>query len=115
MKREPELSNLGKQFRSPKVAVLIYFVGTALIIAGQSVYRYANQTISDLEAKLSQPELSQNEYWDIDGSLDWWRPALVSTFGPISIYLIAAGIAVLAFLTAYAAFTILRSKQNQKH
>jgi hypothetical protein len=41
------------------------------------------------------------------GSLDWWRPALISIYGPISICLITAGIAVLVFLTV---LSILRSK-----
>jgi hypothetical protein len=89
-----------------KVFIIVYFVGVALIIAGQSVYRYASQRISELEAKLS-PDLSVYEYGMVKGSLDWWRPALISIYGPISICLITAGIAVLVFLTAH---TILRSK-----
>jgi hypothetical protein len=59
------------------VVIAAYIVGIALIITGQSVYRYAAQRITDLEAQLS-PSLSQQEYWNIQGSLDWWRPALTS-------------------------------------
>ena len=89
------------------VVIAAYIVGIALIITGQSVYRYATQTIADLEAQLS-PSLSQEQYSTIQSSLDWWRPALVSFYGPISIYLIYAGIATLATLTAYVALKILR-------
>ena len=88
---------------------MVYFVGIALIIAGQSVYGYAEQRVSELEAKLS-PNLSVYDYGVIKGSLDWWRPALISIYGPISIYLITAGIATLALMTAYIALSILRSK-----
>jgi hypothetical protein len=89
------------------VVIAAYIVGIALIITGQSVYRYATQTIADLEAQLS-PSLSQEQYSTIQSSLDWWRPALVSFYGPISIYLIYAGIATLAILTVYIALKILR-------
>ena len=89
------------------VVIAAYIVGIALIITGQSVYRYATQTIADLEVQLS-PSLSQDQYSTIQSSLDWWRPALVSFYGPISIYLIYAGIATLAILTVYIALKILR-------
>ena len=106
---EIELSDQRKLSRSEKVIIMVFLVGVALIIAGQSVYGYANQRIADLEAQLS-PGLSIEEYWMIKGSLDWWRPALISIYGPISIYLITAGIAVLAFLIAYFALKIFRGK-----
>ena len=109
MKKETKLSAQGKLSRSEKVVIMVYFIGIALIISGQGVYRYANQTISDLEARLS-PILSGYEYGMVKGSLDWWRPALISIYGPISIYLITAGIATLALMTAYIALSILRSK-----
>jgi hypothetical protein len=91
---------------------MAFFVGTALIIAGQSLYRYATQTMSDLEATLGQYNPSQNEYYAVEGTLKWWRTAIVSTYGPISIYLITAGIATLALLTAYTALTLRNKKQH---
>jgi hypothetical protein len=97
-----------KLSRSAKGIIMVYFVGTALIITGQSIYRYAEQRISGLEAKLS-PDLSVQDYWMVKGSLDWWRPALVSIYGPISIGLMTAGIALLAFLTVYIALLILQN------
>jgi hypothetical protein len=109
IKRETKLKAKRKLVMSEKGIVIVYFVGVALIIAGQSVYRYASQRIGELEAKLS-PDLSVYEYGMIKGSLDWWRPALISVYGPISICLIMAGIAILVFLTAYIALSILRSK-----
>jgi hypothetical protein len=109
IKRETKLSAQGKLSRSVKVIIIVYFVGVALIIAGQSIYRYAEQRVSELEAKLS-PDLSAYEYGMVKGSLDWWRPALVSIYGPISIYLVTAGIATLALLTAYIVLSIRRGK-----
>jgi hypothetical protein len=109
IKKENELSAQGKLSQSAKVIIMVYFVGVALIITGQSVYRYASQRVSELEAKLS-PDLSVYEYGMVKGSLDWWRAALISIYGPISIYLITAGIAALAFLAAYIVLSILRSK-----
>jgi hypothetical protein len=98
-----------KLSRSAKGIIMVYFVGIALIIAGQSIYRYAEQRISGLEAKLS-PDVSVNDYWMVKGSLDWWRPALISIYGPIAIGLMTVGIALLAFLTVYIALSILRNK-----
>jgi len=103
------LSTQGKLSRSVKVIIIAYFVGIALIITGQSVYRYAEQRITELETKLS-PDLSVYDYGMIKGSLDWWQPALISIYGPIAIYLVTAGIATLALLTLYIALSILRSK-----
>ena len=98
--------------RSEIVVVTVYFVGIALILAGQFVYRYAMQTIADLEAKLSQPLLPQSEYWNLQGALDWWRPALISIYGPVSIYLTTAGIAVLVSMTVYVVITLIRRKRE---
>ena len=109
LKSETKLKTRRKLAMSKKVVVIVYFVGIALIIAGQSVYGYASQRISELETKLS-PDLSVYDYGMIKGYLDWWRPALISIYGPISICLITAGITTLAFLTAYIALSILRSK-----
>ena len=94
---------------SAKVVIVVYCVGTALIIAGESVYRYASQRISELEAKLST-DLSVYEYGVTKGSLDWWRPALISIYGPMAMYLEIAGITVLVFLAAYIGLAMLRSK-----
>ena len=103
------MSAKGKLPRSVKVIMLVYFVGVALIISGQSVYRYAEQRVSKLEAELS-PDLPVYDYGMVKGSLDWWRPALISIYGPLSIYLITAGIAALALLSGYVALSIRRSK-----
>ena len=87
--------------RSVKIVLTVFAVGVILIIAGQSLYRYANQSITDLETQLSQADLSQSERDNLQGSLVWWRNAIVSTYGPTSIALIAAGIAILSILTGY--------------
>ena len=108
-RKEDKMSAQGKLSRSAKVIIILYFVGIALILSGQSVYRYAEQRVSELEAKLS-PDLSVHDYGMVKGSLDWWRPALVSIYGPISLYLVTAGIATLALLTGCVALSILRSK-----
>ena len=94
-----------------KAVIVIFFVGIVLILSGQSIYNYANRTINDLEAQLS-PSLSQNEYWRIEGSLKWWRNALVSTYAPISLYLQEAGIAVLTSLTVYCVLGPLRNPKK---
>jgi hypothetical protein len=107
------LSDKQKLSPSEKAVIMVFFVGTALIIAGQFVYKYANQTVKGLETKLSQTGLSDTEYWNIKGSLDWWRQALLSLYGPISILLIATGIALLAFLIAYFVLKILRANKHE--
>ena len=108
-RKEDKMSAQGKLSRSAKVIIILYFVGIALILSGQSVYRYAEQRVSELEAKLS-PDLSVHDYGMVKGSLDWWQPAMISIYGPLSIYLIAAGIATLTLLTAYIALSFRQSK-----
>ncbi len=99
--------------RSEFAVVVVYVVGIALILAGQFLYKYATQTIADLEAKLSYPLLPESEYWQYRGALDWWRGAIISTFGPVSIYLIVAGIVILASLTAYIALALIRRRRKR--
>ena len=98
--------------RSVKIVLTVFAVGVILIIAGQSLYRYANQSITDLETQLSQADLSESERDNLQGSLVWWRNAIVSTYGPTSIALIAAGIAVLSILTVYFVLTVRRSPKK---
>lgn len=103
------MSAKGKLSRPAKVIIMVYSVGAVLIYAGQTIYCFANQRINELIAKIS-PSLSDYEYGMIKGSLDWRRPALVYIYGPISLYLITAGIVILTFLTVYTALLIMRSK-----
>ena len=98
--------------RSVKIVLTVFAVGVILIVAGQSLYRYANQSITDVETQLSQAGLSQSERDNLQGSLVWWRNAIVSTYGPTSIALIAAGIGVLSILTVYFFLAVRRSPKK---
>jgi hypothetical protein len=91
---------------------IILSAGVALIVAGESLYWYANAIIDSLELKLSQVGLSQNNYYALQGSLNWWQTQKSSTCEPTAFFVIIAGIATVLVLAAYCALNILQNRRD---
>jgi hypothetical protein len=91
---------------------IILSAGVALIVAGESLYWYTNAIIDSLELKLSQVGLSQNNYYALQGSLNWWRTQEASSYEPISFFLIIAGISTVLILAAYCALNIFQNRRD---
>ena len=94
---------------SPKVIITFFVVGMALIPAGLYLYWQANQTTDGLETKLSHATPFTDEYYALEGSLNWWRNATASTYLPVSILLIATGMIISAASSVFCVFRPLRS------
>ena len=93
---------------------IILSAGVALVIAGESFYWCINAMIGSLEMKLSQFGLSQSDHDAFQGSLIWWQTEKASTYGPISFFVIIAGIATVLVLAAYCAVNILQNRATHK-
>ncbi len=94
--------------------VIILIVGAALVVIGEALYWYVNSTISSLEMKLLQAGLSSSDHDAFQGSLNWWQTEKTSTYVPISIFVIIAGIATVLVLAAYCVLNIFQNRQNIK-
>ncbi len=94
---------------SPTVVITFLVVGMALIPAGLYLYWQANQTTYGLETKLSQVTPFTDEYYALEGSLNWWRNATASTYWPVSLLLIATGMIISAASCTFCVFRPPRS------
>ena len=100
--------------RKELVVGVIFLAGIALIVAGQTIFWYVNATIGSLLKELSQVSLLQNEYYSIQGSLNWWQTEKKTTYDSISFGLVIAGISLIIMLSIYFAMKISRNKNPAK-
>ncbi len=95
--------------------IIVFLLGVALILAGQALYMYAYATISDLQTKLSTGGLSQAEYWAAEGSLKWWQTELLTVYGPLSFYVLIAGVAAIIGVVILASWMVLRDSRAKQY
>jgi hypothetical protein len=92
--------------------LIILALGATLVVAGETLYWYVNSTISSLNMKLLQADLSTSNRDAFQGSLNWWQTQKTSTYEPISLFIIIAGIVTVLVLAAYCALKIFQNRQN---
>ncbi len=98
-----------------KGLIIVFLLGVALILAGQALYMYAYATISDLQTKLSTGGLSQAEYWTAEGSLKWWQAELLTVYGPLSFYVLIAGVGAIIGVVILASWMVLRDSRAKQY
>ena len=76
-----------------------FWIGAILILTGIGLSVYVDSVIKSHQEKLFSPfsNLTQQEKWDLEGALEWWRMARITTYNPLSIMLIAAGFVALIY------------------
>ena len=81
-----------------------FWIGAILILSGIGLSVYVDSVVRSHEEKLFSPfsNLTPQEKWDLEGSLEWWRIARITIYNPLSIMLIAVGLVALihSFLLA---------------
>ncbi len=101
------------QLERVHVLLAVFVVGVALILGGQFFYKYCNDTIAGLVAKLSEPGLPLQEFYAAEGSLHWWQNETLNVYGPLAFYALVAGIAMILSVAVYGAWIGLRLKRKQ--
>jgi hypothetical protein len=81
---------------------VIFLTGAILLITGVTLLLYTNSVIQGHEQILNNPNLTQQERWDYEGSLEWWRMAKITTYDPIAVILITTGLVALLYVTLWA-------------
>jgi hypothetical protein len=79
----------------------ITLIGVILLIAGIGLWLYTDSVIKGHEQILNDPNLSQDQRWSWEGSLEWWREAKITRFDPLSITLITIGLCALEYAIIY--------------
>ncbi len=91
----------------------VFVIGVSLILGGQFFYKYCNDTIVGLVAKLSEPGLPLQEFYAAEGSLHWWQNQTLNVYGPLAFYALAAGIALILGVAVYGVWIGMRVKRKQ--
>jgi len=80
----------------------IFLTGTIILIIGVALWLYTNSVIQGHEQLLNNPNLTQQEKWNYEGSLGWWKMAKITLYDPIAVILITAGLVALLYVTLWA-------------
>lgn len=82
-----------------------------LLIAGFSIWLYTTSVIKNQTQILNSPNLTQEEIWSYEGSLEWWKITNNTTVTPLTTIMITAG---LTSLIAPVAWTKMHHRQTLK-
>jgi len=80
----------------------IFLTGTIILIIGVALWLYTNSVIQGHEQLLNNPNITQQEKWNYEGSLGWWKMAKITLYDPIAVILITAGLVALLYVTLWA-------------
>lgn len=69
--------------------------GIFLVVLGVSLLGYSNFAIQEREQLLTTADLTPDELWRYEGSLNWWRTTYATVFFPLTIVFVALGALVL--------------------
>lgn len=89
-----------------KKFTFLFLAGAAFLVIGLVFVWYPPSVIGGLEEQLRQAGLTQNEQDRLQGSLNWWKWAQVTTYQPLSNVLVAIGLVVIGFSVAHSFFSI---------
>jgi len=95
------MSNPTRLMKRNKLTV-IFLTGAILLIIGVALWLYTNSVIQGHEQLLNNPNLTQQEKWNYEGSLGWWKMAKITLYDPIAVILITAGLVALLYVTLWA-------------
>jgi len=95
------MSNPTRLMKRNKLTV-IFLTGAILLIIGVALWLYTNSVIQGHEQLLNNPNITQQEKWNYEGSLEWWKMAKITTYDPIAVILITAGLVALLYVTLWA-------------
>jgi hypothetical protein len=84
-----------------KTIIAIAIIGATLLIIGITLWLYTNNVIQGHQQLLNNPNISQDERWAYEGSLQWWQTAKKTTYDPTTIILITTGACTLELAIIY--------------
>jgi len=80
---------------------VIFLTGAILLIIGVALWLYTNSVIQGHEQLLNNPNITQQEKWNYEGSLERWKMAKITLYDPIAVILITAGLVALLYVTLW--------------
>jgi hypothetical protein len=100
---------MAKRMASPKTALLknkkitlIFLAGAVLLIVGVALWAYTNSVVQAHQQILQNPNLTQQQKWQTEGSLQWWMMTKITVYDPAALILIVTGLVALEYVTLWA-------------
>ena len=97
-----KMSNPKTTLKRKHLLIAITSIGALLLITAISLWLYTDSIIQGHEQLLNNPNLTQQQRWAYEGSLQWWKTAKTTTYNPLSIILITIGLCAIEFAIIYA-------------
>ncbi|MEM0358309.1 MAG: hypothetical protein QXL77_08090 [Candidatus Bathyarchaeia archaeon] len=66
------------------------------------MFTYTDGMIQANQQALQNPNLTQQQRWAIEGSLQWWIIMRAAIYGPLSVTLMTAGLIALLYVVLWA-------------
>ena len=85
---------------------LIFALGVILISIAAAIQLFPQSVISQLQSNLDSGQLSQQDAWDQEASLRWWKLALWQTYQPMSSVINSAGMLMIILSVLYGVFAL---------
>jgi len=76
-------------------------IGILLLTIGIGLWLYTDSVTRGLEQLLNNPNLTEQQRWAYEGSLQWWKTAKKTTYDPISIILVTIGLVAIEYTIIY--------------
>lgn len=90
MSEGPEVYML-KKLKKTNRHQLTILTAVLLLIVGFSIWLYASSVIQGQTQLLNSSNLTQEEIWSYEGSLQWWRTINATTITPLATIMITVG------------------------
>ncbi|MDH7478236.1 MAG: hypothetical protein QHH17_07640 [Candidatus Bathyarchaeota archaeon] len=83
------------------VQKLVALIGIVLLAMGIGLWLYTESVVRGHEHLLNDPNLTQEQRWECEGSLQWWRTAKKTLYDPLAIILVTIGFCAIEYVIIY--------------
>jgi hypothetical protein len=80
---------------------IIASIGIILLTIGVGLWLYTESVVRGHEQLLNDPKLTQEQRWECEGSLQWWRIAKKTLYDPLAIILVTIGFCAIEYVIIY--------------
>ena len=96
-------------FKNGRRFKLWFAIGAVILVVGFVLQWYPASVVGGLEERMSESDLSLDEFSKLEGARNSWRVWQITTFQPVSNVLIAVGIILLVYSVTHRIFSIVSS------
>lgn len=96
-----KMSRLKTLIKRKRALTVVFLAGVSLLIIGIALWLYTDSVVQSHEQLLNHSNLTQQEIWRLEGSLQWWKTAKKTTYDPLAIILITIGVCAIEYPVIY--------------